>query len=452
MPANLKPILYAVGGALAAVLVTTTTALAGSGVGGVFNLGELNTVNAQTSLSGNAGGNPQLRVENGATVQNAFGVLGRITAGLPAGQTAGVRGINSGTNANGFGVWGFHQGSGAGVFGETGAGIGVLGRHTSSTGTAPGVRGETASAAPDAAGVFGTVTAATPGADSAGVRGTTAADDGYGVFGENTGTGFNPVGVFGKSGGGAGILGEGTRSGASLFSNGSGVYACATPTGSTSGCNTVPPFGNAFGGQFYSCGSLGTVPSSACTTTTGVYGCGGNECSAAFGHPFGGQFTASGEFAVGVSGFAFGGSNTVGIRGRAEGTGSVGGQFSSSGGLAGRFVGELHTTGRITKAYTPDTSSQAVPIAYGTLRATDGVLLSGTPNVSTSYDSVNKRYLITIAGETYATASYITSVTPTASLPRFATTTATSGKLAVRIFDHNGALQQTQFSFVTYKP
>jgi hypothetical protein len=44
-------------------------------------------------------------------------------------------------------------------------------------------------------------------------------------------------------------------------------------------------------------------------------------------------------------------------------------------------------------------------------------------------------------------------VTPTTSAqPRFATTTATSGQLAVRIFDHNGALQQAQFSFVTYKP
>ena len=156
----LKPILYALAGACAGVLLTTTSALAGSGVGGVFNLGEVNTVNAQTTLSGNAGANPQLRVENAATVQNAFGVLGRITAGSPAAQTAGVRGINSGTNANGFGVWGFHQGSGVGVFGETGAGTGVLGKHTAGTGTAPGVQGETSSTTAGAVGVLGQAPAA----------------------------------------------------------------------------------------------------------------------------------------------------------------------------------------------------------------------------------------------------------------------------------------------------
>ena len=44
--------------AAAALVLTTTTALAGSGVGGVFNLGQVNTVDAQTILTGNPGGNP----------------------------------------------------------------------------------------------------------------------------------------------------------------------------------------------------------------------------------------------------------------------------------------------------------------------------------------------------------------------------------------------------------
>ena len=80
------------------------------------------------------------------------------------------------------------------------------------------------------------------------------------------------------------------------------------------------------------------------------------------------------------------------------------------------------------------------------------MLLSGTPNVSGSYDSANHRYVVTIANETYAIASYITTVTPTTSAqPRFATTSASSGKLLVRIFDADGGLQQAQFSFVTYK-
>ena len=49
----MKPTLYALAGALAAVLIITTSAIAGSGVGGVFNLGQTNTVDAQTLLSGN---------------------------------------------------------------------------------------------------------------------------------------------------------------------------------------------------------------------------------------------------------------------------------------------------------------------------------------------------------------------------------------------------------------
>ena len=38
--------------AAACALVLTTTALAGSGVGGVFNLGQSNSVDATTSLTG----------------------------------------------------------------------------------------------------------------------------------------------------------------------------------------------------------------------------------------------------------------------------------------------------------------------------------------------------------------------------------------------------------------
>ena len=53
MPAQLKPILYALVGALTATLLTTTSAFAGSGVGGVFKLGQTNTVDAQTTLTGN---------------------------------------------------------------------------------------------------------------------------------------------------------------------------------------------------------------------------------------------------------------------------------------------------------------------------------------------------------------------------------------------------------------
>ena len=58
-----KRILYALIATLAAVFFTTTTALAGSGVGGVFNLGQANTVNAKTTLTG-ATSDVQLLVQN----------------------------------------------------------------------------------------------------------------------------------------------------------------------------------------------------------------------------------------------------------------------------------------------------------------------------------------------------------------------------------------------------
>jgi hypothetical protein len=53
--------------ALAALAIATTTALAGSGVGSTFNLGETNTVDAQSVLTGNAGSAAQLKVENTGT-------------------------------------------------------------------------------------------------------------------------------------------------------------------------------------------------------------------------------------------------------------------------------------------------------------------------------------------------------------------------------------------------
>jgi hypothetical protein len=59
---NLKA--AAIGAAVAAVVATAAVALAGTGTGSVFNLGQTNTVNAQSTLTGNAGAAPQLKVEN----------------------------------------------------------------------------------------------------------------------------------------------------------------------------------------------------------------------------------------------------------------------------------------------------------------------------------------------------------------------------------------------------
>jgi hypothetical protein len=122
---------YAVAAALAAVLVATTSALAGSGVGGVFNLGQVNTVDAQTSLTGNPGESPLLKA---TTLGTAAAVRGVATTGI------GTNGIST---------------SGVGQQGFSNSGIGTLGTHGNTTGISPGVQGETNSTDPNGAGVVG---------------------------------------------------------------------------------------------------------------------------------------------------------------------------------------------------------------------------------------------------------------------------------------------------------
>jgi hypothetical protein len=131
MSTHVKSALYTLAGALAGVLVVTTTALAGSGVGDVFNLGQTNTVDAQTSLTGNPGANPALKVTSTGT---AAAVRGVATTGI------GTNGIST---------------SGVGQQGLSDSGIGTLGTHGNTTGISPGVQGETNSTDPTGAGVVG---------------------------------------------------------------------------------------------------------------------------------------------------------------------------------------------------------------------------------------------------------------------------------------------------------
>lgn len=78
--------------AVGAVVGTATSALAGSGVHGIFNLGETNSVNAPSSLVGSTGGS-QLVVANLGTAASAKGlaVLGRSPSG-PAAVLANTNG------------------------------------------------------------------------------------------------------------------------------------------------------------------------------------------------------------------------------------------------------------------------------------------------------------------------------------------------------------------------
>jgi hypothetical protein len=108
-----------VGGIAGAFVVAGTAALAGTGIGGVFNLGQSNFVNAPTKLSGSTSG-PQLQVSNSSADEHSIVATA-----------------------------------------QNGAGVALYGVHTGATGMGAGVRGQ--SAAPYAPGVLGVNTANGPG-------------------------------------------------------------------------------------------------------------------------------------------------------------------------------------------------------------------------------------------------------------------------------------------------
>lgn len=70
------------GGVGATVVMGASVALAGSGIGGVFNLGQSNTVDETTSLSGTKAG-PQLQVTNSSTGSGATGLGVNVPVGKP---------------------------------------------------------------------------------------------------------------------------------------------------------------------------------------------------------------------------------------------------------------------------------------------------------------------------------------------------------------------------------
>jgi hypothetical protein len=78
------------GAATSTLVLTAASALAGSGVGGVFNLGQTNPVNGTSTLSGTSAG-AQLKVTNASTAGTGVGVYGqsKSTTG------AAVQGVNT---------------------------------------------------------------------------------------------------------------------------------------------------------------------------------------------------------------------------------------------------------------------------------------------------------------------------------------------------------------------
>ncbi|BCM92150.1 hypothetical protein IAD21_04029 [Abditibacteriota bacterium] len=87
-----------------------------------------------TSTSGTT---PAILGESNSTAMNAAAVQGVITSTTPGSMSAAVRGINNGTNTNGYGVYGSHAGTGSGVYGTSDSGTGTYGQ----TDTGDGVLG-----------------------------------------------------------------------------------------------------------------------------------------------------------------------------------------------------------------------------------------------------------------------------------------------------------------------
>ena len=85
-------------------------------------------------LSG-SGPAPGVRGITDSTGSGATGVEGIVTPTAPGAYSAGMRGINSGTDVNGIGVWGSHDGGGWGVYGTSVTGTGVYGVISGSTGS-----------------------------------------------------------------------------------------------------------------------------------------------------------------------------------------------------------------------------------------------------------------------------------------------------------------------------
>lgn len=71
------------GGVGATAALAATAAFAGTGVGGIFNLGQNNTVNGTSTLTGASSGAAQLKVTNTSTTPDSTGLSVNTAAGKP---------------------------------------------------------------------------------------------------------------------------------------------------------------------------------------------------------------------------------------------------------------------------------------------------------------------------------------------------------------------------------
>ena len=110
--------------------------------------------------------------------------------------------------------------------------------------------------------------------------------------------------------------------------------------------------------------------------------------------------------------------------------------------------GDLTVNGSLTGA-----NGTTLPVAYGVVGA-DGSLASGSPNVSSTWNSSDSWYEITISGHSYFWSEYVTVVTLFAGCDHESTvrTSSVGGDLLVIVYDGTGSEAQCDFQFVTHKP
>lgn len=126
---------------------------------------------------------------------------------------------------------------------------------------------------------------------------------------------------------------------------------------------------------------------------------------------------------------------------------SASGPLTVGGNITGG--GTLTVSGKVTGP-----NGAGLPIAYGFINA-DATVSKATSNVSSSWDSTNMRYVITITGVNYFFTSFVTLVTPTfsTSVPIVtADTGSVSGNLLVRLYNSAGTAIQNPFQFVIFAP
>jgi len=105
----------------------TATQTTGNSYGGYFDSQSPSGAGVYGLHAATTGTTPGVSGETNSQDPYAAGVVGRVTSTSPQTWSAGVRGINEGTDVNGIGVWGSQNGNGYGVYG-TSAGSGATSR------------------------------------------------------------------------------------------------------------------------------------------------------------------------------------------------------------------------------------------------------------------------------------------------------------------------------------